>query len=174
MKTRVLDAAEVSLELCVSKDAQGERRWDKRWCEGDITSSRRGFLEHAVSLSAHGCYVNEGDVLAISLEGRTMPFVVKSISEDGGSRAATDKSTEEAMAKQFNDLTVLPRLGSKQEHEKNEVQEEVRCNNSSITLLEERLYTFYEKYNPSKMADVSALATKYVGREEVIMTPYTS
>ncbi len=163
---------EVSLELFVSEDAQGERRWEKRWCEGDISPSRRGLLERAVSLSACGCYVTEGDVLAISLEGRTVLFVIKSISEDQDSRAATDKCMEEAMARQFNDLTVLPSMGSKQEHQKNEV--EGSSNSSSITLLEERLYTFYEKYNPSKMADVSALAIKYVGREEVMMTPYTS
>ncbi len=165
---------EVSLELFVSEGAQGER-WEKRWCEGNITPSRRGLLEHAVSLSTCGCYVTEGDILVISLEGRTVQFVIKSISneEDQGRRVVVaDKNMEEAMTRQFNNLTVLPSMESKQEQGQNEG--EGSSNNSSVTF-EERLCSFYRKYNPSKIADAPALATKYAGREEVMVNDlYTS
>ncbi len=155
---------EVSLELFVSEDAQGEK-WDKRWCEANITPSRRGLLERAVSLSACGCYVVKGDILAISLEGRTVLFVVKSISKDQDSRT-TDKHMEEAIERQFNNLTVVPSAESKQVEAEDKNEGEGRKNSSSITF-EERLRTFYEKYNPSKMADAASLAIKYAGREEV-------
>ncbi len=159
---------EVSLEFFVSEDAQGEK-CDKRWCETDITPSRRGLLERAVLLSADGCYVVKGDILAISLEGRTVLFVIQSIpkstSKDQDSRT-TDKNMEEAMERQFNNLTVVPSTESKQVEVEGQNKDEGRNNPSSITL-EERLRTFYEKYNPSKIADAASLAIKYAGREEV-------
>ncbi len=165
MKSRVLDAMEINLELLFSKNTQGGEKWEKRWCETELTHSRRGLLERAVSLSACGCFVDTGDILAISLEGRTVSFVVKSISKDQDSRTTADRNIEEAMERQFNNLTVLPSTESKQVDV--EEQKEVKGRKKSSLPLEERLRTFYEKYNPSKVADAVSLAIKYAGREEV-------